>query len=1112
MGSIISKLISSLSKTTEDNIKELENSSVSQDTINKELEKLNQLKEIEEQLNKTNTSNNLTSEQKKLNNQINSLNSEISTYQTKLTEIQTQRNESSSKLKTIVEKLRELESQKTTISTSLTELTNQKLELETQLKTLQEENSEEMTEELQTQIEELNEKISDLEVSISKLTTELTELEIEISSQKTTKNNYTEEDGNLFSSEKTIAEEIQNLLSELEKLTEEKSSLTEEIESTLLKLETEQKQREEELAKICKEALENLNEIQNSINSVTNSSVLDSLLSKLGLVSECNSDEYKTTKNNLINEIGVKKNSICENEIKELKTYLEKIEKISSKTELSELETEISKLTNCSNETKTKVLEDIQNIISVKRAYFTTLEKDTNVLLECKNTLSSDGLNVSLINETLLKALAISDYDSENIKKIKSEINELYNQAIIQEIEKVSNKVLSLDITEINDSERTLEENITNTLKKLQTVKISAQSYIKEIENIYASLPNDYQLSISSTDSLKPINNFIQQVDELIAGYSDDTTIYKAKELFALLTVGHGILGSDNSKSVNNSINTLLRSILSLETYKANLMFSELISILYPLELSTGPCYNEKTIFTDALLGNYIGVTKENFVIIENKDKLSISSVSSSTNFEDYNEYYLKDGVITGTSNSNNVLVVEKDNTNYINQYYITSPCGPIYLYIINNEVHSILYKNSIEAEIENVKVYKDGSKKYYNINGIWYNSDTNQTKCSEDLSIELTKKQISDSFYVTEELDVSVTRSDLNNETRYIYTIDRKNTSISGFREKIINYVNNLKNLIGTNSDYTTLKSKVESFLNTKTNTWEEFFKSGREILNNSPDYYWKLMERFVENSYPSNIWYNIPITFRLYNFKEELQTAISLLMTQIFVIVSGKANGGYDNVKCFKYLNPLSQFDRRCYMMFEEDNEYFGIKSSSINTVYGFTNSSVLIKTQPETKNNLISGTDIYKNQVKYLKYYFSEVNDYNSFPTITHMTPDYYDSKFVEDFTNKIVNGEFEDFEGNVKKIDSLVKLTNSQKIFTNMYGFMDFEDIVSQLYYDTIVKSLQFDLIFCFNNLNTSMSICHNDYNKGCQVNQLLPFVFSKPLTSEGKEETDSLFEF
>jgi hypothetical protein len=272
--------------------------------------------------------------------------------------------------------------------------------------------------------------------------------------------------------------------------------------------------------------------------------------------------------------------------------------------------------------------------------------------------------------------------------------------------------------------------------------------------------------------------------------------------------------------------------------------------------------------------------------------------------------------------------------------YYITTPCGPVELININNEVHTKLYQDDFATELQNVKIYKVDGKLKYNIDGVWFNNDANQTQCSNDEQIELTQREIGDKFFITEELEIEIYRTkDAQNNTNFEYNILRKKAEISGLRKKLIKYVSNIKNKIGSSNcqDYNNLKKAVEAFILEKTTDWNSFFKGCRKILDETPDYYWKLMERYTQchDSYPKLNWYNLPLTYRIYSQQDELTAAIAFLMNQVFVTVSGFELDTGDSVNCYKYVNPKTNYSKECYIMSEADKKMFNITDSTIQVV---------------------------------------------------------------------------------------------------------------------------------------------------------------------------------
>lgn len=1105
MGAILS-LFGITKRTNNEKIKELEEQIAATDDpqkkeeLKKELENIIQtskdLDVLEESLGLKSTNNAKT--------QINEIKTTISSKNKDLEELKKQKEELKQKQATLDKDIADKNSSKQVVQDEIAKLTNELNELKSQMnetrKAIDSEKNQEKKESLMTSFRELEVKKKSLDKSILQKQNELEEIVMKINQVVGEKSKLIEEEGKIASTEKMTLEEINKLIQSQEMVTQEFLQINTENTKRLQELENENRLREEEVLKICNSALEQLKKIEAEISTAESTSALDMLTKKISLVTGCSSDEYNKSLYQINESIALKKENICETEIAELESLIAKIPKTLTTTELDSIEIAAKKLQNCNMGIKTNLMSRLTEAIATKKASIIAREQDEKAVESYYSELSKNNLTVAQLNEIFLKSMEITRTDSEKVKKMKENIADQYNKLIVQEINKVIDLCKKIDISPSNDSKLSITQNVQANSVKLNNALITAENHIKKIEEIYASLPAGHKITLDSASALKPINEFIQNVNSMIAGLSDDVTIYKAKLLFGLITCGYGITGIDESKSSNNAINVSLRSNLTIEGYKANLMFAELQTLLYPLEDPKGPVHNETTKMTDAYIYGYIGVSKEGMRLTETANGIKFEKFNQSKNSYSLGEYILDTDkkTVIGINNSEEVLVL-KDQVNGTEIFYVTSPCGPIRFVNINNTIHSELYKQQFETLVQNVKKYKYGSKSYFNIDGIWYHDNSTQTLCTEAEQIELSKKPIGSSFYVTEEMDVEIYRTDSQGSIVYEYVLSRKRCEETLLRTKIIRLVNNIQSLLVSNNDYKALKSKVDAFIKSNVTTWDQFFKQGRAILDSTPDYYWKLLERYLEISknYPKNNWYNLPSTFRIYDFRTELEAAISLLMNQVFVAVKGaKANVNTKNkTECFKYLNPKTQFDKRCFILSDEDLKTFAFRDSSIPMTKGFGDSNSFATVQ-KNKTPLYNKSNLstYQNEKPFAIHYFIDVvGEKDVFPEIAHLTPSYFGYEFVSKFADMI--------ESNQAKIQLLINLSQAQKLFTNMYGLMSNQDIASQIYYDTIIAALQFDLFFCFNNRLTTMSICQNDLERGCTESQMIPMIFAKPVSGK-----------
>lgn len=1111
MGAILS-LFGITKQTNSEKIKDLEkqientNDPNKKEELKKELENIIQrskyLDVLEESLGFKSTSSAKT--------RFNELKTIITTKNQQIDELKKQKEEIKKKQDALEKDIQSKNSSKQIIQDEITKLLNELNTLKSRMdetrNTIDYETNQETKESLMNSFRELEVQKESLDKTILQKQNSFEGIVIEISQHVEEKSKLIEKEGKIASTEKITLEEINKLIQSEETITQEIAQINVENVKRLQELEAENKLRDDEVLKICNSALEQLKKFELEISTSTSTSALDMLSKKLSLVSGCSSDEFNNSLYQINESIALKKENICEMEVSELETLIAKIPNALTIDELNSIETSAKNLQNCNMEIKTLVLNRLSEAIVTKKASITAREQDEKAVESYYSELSKHNLTVAQLNEIFLKSMEITRTDSEKVKKMKENITLQYNKLIVQEINKVVELCKKIDISQTNDPKLSTTQNIQVHSAKLNNALAIAESYIKQIEEIYASLPIGHKITLDSTSALKPINEFIQNVNSMIAGMSDDVTIYKAKLLFGLITCGYGITGIDESKTTNNSINVSLRSNLTIEGYKANLMFSELQTLLYPLEDSKGPVHNETTKMTDAYIYGYIGVSKEGMRLIETSKGIKFEKFNQSKNSYALGEYILDSDkkTVIGINNSEKVLSL-KDHVNGTETYYITSPCGPIRFVNINNTIHSELYQQQFETLIQNVKKYKDGLKSYFNIDGIWYHDDSSQSLCTEIEQIELSKKPIGSSFYVTEEMDVEIYRTNTQESVIYEYVLSRKRCEETLLRTKIIRLVNNIQSLLLSNEDYKALKLKVDNFVKSNVTTWDQFFRQGRTILDSTPDYYWKLLEQYLEigKNYPKNNWYNLPSTFRFYDFRTELEAAISLLMNQVFVAVKGaKANTDTkNNTECFKYLNPRTQFDKRCFILNDEDLKTFAFNVSSIPIAKGFGDSNSFAAVQ----KNIVplydkTSLSTYQNEKPFAIHYFIDViTEKDVFPEIPHLTPTYFGYEFVSKFVDMV--------ESNQAKIQSLVNLSQAQKLFTNMYGLMSNKDIASQIYYDTIIAALQFDLFFCFTDRSTTLSICQNDFERGCLESQMIPMIFAKPVSDK-----DPLFDF
>ncbi len=1037
------------------------------------------------------------------NSGLNITQSEINGTNSKLQDVIKRRDELKLKIESIAKTLEELLASKKPIEDQLVLLAAERIANQNALAEVrgQKQYTKEELEigKLDTRERELMEKDAEISIKITKLNDELVEIENKIAAMTLEKNKLVEEDATLGAQEKSLSEELLNLESKKETVSESEKELRANLEKRIADLEKEGALKEEEAARLCLEAIEELNTIERSLDITNDTNGFQTLLNKM-LNHKCSSDEYNMMSYSLKQTITSIQASICEEEIALLTPIAVEIPKVKTIPEIDKIAERIAQANRCSSELKISTVLKLTEAVAARRAFILMVAKNEQDLEIYYNKFTTETLTVAQINEIFFKVVEMNENDSPKIKEYKLKLTDEYIKLITAEIEKTVDICLKIDITPIDDPTKSVQQLVEINVKKLRDAYNQSKDHIRTIEEIYSSLPEGYKLKLEKTNALKPINEFIQQLNEMTAAYSDDTAIYNAKLLFGFITCGHGVITGSSSMETNNPINTYLRTFTSHTSYKANLMFGELQPIIYPLEMSNGPVHQKGNTFNDAFLSGYLGCYKEAMLIKEGKTLTITKTNTGSGNKTIIEEYGIgEDGqTIVAIGKSEKVL---HNGTNY----YLTTPCGPIDLKIINNEVHTELYQVDFATELQNVKIYKIDSDLKYNIDGLWYNNDAKQTLCTDHEQIEYTKRQIGDKFYITEELDIEVyrTEDELGN-TVFDYNILRKKTPISGFREKMIRYVSNLKNKIGSsgNKDYMDLKTKVEKFITTNTTTWDDFFKEARAILDSTPEYYWKLMERYTQcdKLYPKQHWYNLPSTFRVYDFQSELKMALAFLINQIFVGVSGNLLTTPDDISCFKYLNPVSQYSKDCFIKDEEDKKLFGLNNSTIKIVSDYVDSETLLTLErPQYTLYDTANYSTYGVEKEYVKHYFSDSTKMTGvFPVIPHLNTTYFNYDILDVMLNNIL--EHSETKG------MLVKLTSSQKLFMNMYGFMDYREIAEMIYYDLIVAALQFDIVFCLNKKKTTMSICHNDAKRGCTEQQALPSLFGHPV--DGK---DSLFD-
>lgn len=1096
MGAILS-LFGFARDTTKQNIDDIENQiSNTSDPVKQEelknqlsveLQKLDELSAAQNALEKETTNPNST---------LNILATEITAANNEIESVLKKRSDNKLKIKELTQAINVLTESKKPIEEEIVMLTSEQITLESRIKELidsrNKSNDQETINKLAKEETEINNRIIEISMKLSRLNEKLPKIDEEIKSKTNEKIKIENEDGQLAAYEKKLNENLLKLELQHAESSGKESQRKHELEVQIAKLEEEIKLKEEEAKKLCQQATDELIQIELALDNAKTMNTLEELATRIRSNTNCNSEEYQMMCKNLLKTIQSMQSSICEDEIKYLKSITEQIPKAKTIAELESIEQTINNTQACTSDAKTDVVLKLNEAISARKAYIRVILKDEAELDVLYGRFTTEKLTVKEINEIFLKSIAMNGNDSTKIKEMKIKMSEEYNKLLISEIRLATEKCLKIDLTPIDDPKKSIQQNIEDNLLKLQKAHDETKIYITTIEEIYSSLPPNYKLTIDSSEALKPLNNFVKELNELIAAFSDDTMIYNSKLLFALLTCGHGVISADTNESEQNPINILSRTILSHISYKANLMFAELQPILYPIEVSTGPVHQKGNSLTDSFISSYIGCYKEAMNIQEGKI-LRITKTDTKTNNTIITEEYRigEDGKsIVGNGKSE---APKHNGTNY----YITTPCGPVELININNEVHTKLYQDDFSTELQNVKIYNVEGKLKFNIDGIWFNNDADQTRCSNDEQIEFTKRTIGDGFFITEELDIEIYRT---NDANFEYNILRKKTEVSGLRKKLIKYVSNIKNKIGSANcpDYNNLKKSVETFISEKTTDWNSFFKGCRKILDETPDYYWKLMERYTQShdSYPKVNWYNLPITYRIYSQQDELTAAIAFLMNQVFVTVSGFDElNTRDSVRCYKYINPKSRYSKECYIMNESDKKIFNITDSTIKVATGLTDSATLLSIQIPT-SKLIHETEFsnYGTEKKYIKHYFSDATNLaKAFPTIPHITVTNYKIDFVNTMVKKILDHS--------KNIGTLVKLSATQKLFMNMYDYMDYQEIAETVYYDTIVIALQFDMIFCLNQKKTMMTICHNDAKRGCTQQQTIPMLFAKPKNNE-----------
>ena len=711
-----------------------------------------------------------------------------------------------------------------------------------------------------------------------------------------------------------------------------------------------------------------------------------------------------------------------------------------------------------------------------------------NIAQMAKNTTSTEFL--PSLRTLYLKSLEYVNCDNANSQLLKSQIYNLYQDLIIEKAVELLDELKEWTLPEPDPSKKQ-EENDQIQLDALQArIKdlCSKVGELSEITKYYTR--KDTQAS----DILDIIKILQDNANKQLKVVSEAVDVYRARYLFGIILCNYttGDISASEERYQND-----LESYLNVETYKGCIMFSELIPLLWMTESKFWnlPEMKDKNMTSSTISNKEVelylstGILKQYLINLAKYYSNSFwpkYDLGENTCFRncDYNPRYGKDNFNT----VRNIISPFVDNSQI-------RTWGNFFKYgreVLNKlDTHHIkmlpymAQKNNFTSSGEFMKIPETWPKYDRDIelyeaiistaNICFANCGGVNTKIRDPNNGMYIPKDIGgytykdlglhslNTTYFDQRAFILVPNDEAFNE---IKDSDRTSRFVKA-SELNIDKWKDFKIVIDANLNDVNLKSENSNSENPNS-------KTNRECIYNNTGYF----------------------TDKIYNCTDKSDR----IKTAEFPIIPGLSAYRIKTDKATTTETKIEVPDEEIEnekeelkeAIKEEEKENFGksfmsiqeldyLNKNNIHDIYKIYKSKCMESFDP--KINLVFGKNVMINNQEY---------------TINPIVTKFYDDIKASLFTNTLY------MSLNNKLFSSIDYLTNDGESYSTK------PTITFHIYYNLVPKSLDFELMIPFNiQLKTNMTICSNDVENGCPVNDLIPMVFS--YTKKGDKIIDPLFE-
>ena len=708
-----------------------------------------------------------------------------------------------------------------------------------------------------------------------------------------------------------------------------------------------------------------------------------------------------------------------------------------------------------------------------------------NIANMAKNTTSTEYL--PSLRVLYLKSLEYINCNNANSQLLKSQIYNLYQDLIIEKAVELLNKLKEWTLPERHD-DRKQEEN-----DQLQLDALQAR--IKELcENVaeLSEITKDYTRKDTQASDILDIIKILQDnANKQLKVVSEAVDVYKARYLFGIILCNYttGDISSSEERYQND-----LESYLSVNTYKGCIMFSELIPLLWMTEQEFWNLDEMKTknitssTISDKDVEQYLSTGILQKLLINLSKYYSNSfwpkyDIGESTCFRncDYNPKYGKDNFNT----IRNIISPFVDNSKI-------RTWGNFFKYgretlnkLDTHHIKMLPYmaqKNNFTTSGEFMKIpftwpkYDRDVELYEAIvstaNVCFANCGGSNSTTRDSRNGMLIPKDIGG--YTYKDLGLHSLNNRYFSQKAFILVPNDEAFNEIPESNRTSKFVKASELDVSEWNDFNIVLDANLNDVNVKNGDLNS--NGNRECIYNNTGYFTDKIYNCTDKSDRIKT-AEFPIIPGLSAYRVKTNENVISNKTETKIEASDEeAEAEKEIVETY-----LSMPEHKHFMSVQELND---LNKKDIHDIY----KSICMESFDLTEKGIIE-------HIKYGKNVMIDGREY----TINPIVNEFYENVRTSVLTNNLY------ISLNNKLYSSIDYLTNDGEKYSTR------PSITFHIYYNLVPKSLDFELMIPFNTqLKTNMTICGNDIENGCKVENLIPFVFSYQKRNDGKI-VDSLFE-